>query len=697
MINKTLCVIIALVCALCIVPGTMALVDASFTAIPVSGTAAYPPFTVYYTDTSTGEGGGATFLWNFGDGYTSALKNPTHTYLYNGTYSTSLVVDNGGGDIDNDNVYYSITVLDLNPMTGSGVINDPYIITTPEQWSGLEGKNAYFALGNNIDFQSDLLRSKLLQRVSGSIDGRGYALKNFYAVSNSFVDIVGNGQYALGMIATGYNSLKGGYSIEIKNLILQNCTLISNTSIVSRGGYNIGLLTGGYGSYGGTISNIYVDENSYLYINGSVTQPIGGVYASRIIGGISGDPESIVNAVFMGHIYVNQSLTTDPGFVYDNLGGICAYQSQGNNYLIKPRNVLMGGTMTYTAPSGAMVGTVVGYTYIPNGLYPGNNLYYDSTKLAGVPVSQYSYGVPTSGMTTQSNFPNMTFGVGGMAMSELTSIYDGYPVPYLFTMIVPVPTITPTAAPTGTPIITPIVTPSVTPTLGVSSIKWTNLKGETITSAYIGDPIRFNYDTGGIGINPPTYKCDGYYFMLWDKNTQTGLWVYDTLPSFNAQVKGSTDISILIGSGYGQLYSGNRWVGYGTMTAGDDLAYKVGMYGFNITNPTLYPAYNYGNVTIIISQNPWLVSNIGTWADSVGGDGLRYFLGLLIILGLACIPYLLLRAFNLYLEIIMVVFGLGIDLYAGLFDLWVLFALAIGLVAIYFLLNRGGGNTEVSA
>jgi hypothetical protein len=234
----------------------------------------------------------------------------------------------------------------------------------------------------------------------------------------------------------------------------------------------------------------------------------------------------------------------------------------------------------------------------------------------------------------------------------------------------------------------------IMPVMAVAAdIHWTNLKGEVITSAYIGDPIRFNYDTGGNGTNPPSYKCDAFYFEILDKNAQTGLWTYDTNPGFYAQIKGSTNVSNVIPAGSAELYADNIWVGYGTVVAGDDPAYKVGMYGFNLTNLTLYPTYSYGNATITISQNPLLVSNIGTWADSIGGDGLRYFLGLLVILGLACIPYLITRIFNLYLEIIMVVFGLGIDLYAGLFDLWVLFALAIGLVAIYFLLNRGGGNT----
>lgn len=39
--------------------------------------------------------GAATWLWNFGDGNTSTMQNPSHTYAAPGTYSVSLTVTNG--------------------------------------------------------------------------------------------------------------------------------------------------------------------------------------------------------------------------------------------------------------------------------------------------------------------------------------------------------------------------------------------------------------------------------------------------------------------------------------------------------------------------------------------------------------------------------------------------------------------------
>ncbi len=40
---------------------------------------------------------GTTYTWNFGDGTTATGTNVTHTYTQNGTYTVSLVVDNGTG------------------------------------------------------------------------------------------------------------------------------------------------------------------------------------------------------------------------------------------------------------------------------------------------------------------------------------------------------------------------------------------------------------------------------------------------------------------------------------------------------------------------------------------------------------------------------------------------------------------------
>jgi hypothetical protein len=65
---------------------------ANFQANVVSG---YAPLTVTFTDTSLN--GPTSWLWNFGDGNTSILQNPTNTYIQSGLYTVSLTASNGAG------------------------------------------------------------------------------------------------------------------------------------------------------------------------------------------------------------------------------------------------------------------------------------------------------------------------------------------------------------------------------------------------------------------------------------------------------------------------------------------------------------------------------------------------------------------------------------------------------------------------
>ena len=65
---------------------------ASFTATPASGTA---PLNVQFTGSGTNSP--TSWSWDFGDGTTSTLKNPTHSYTARGTYTVKLTASNAGG------------------------------------------------------------------------------------------------------------------------------------------------------------------------------------------------------------------------------------------------------------------------------------------------------------------------------------------------------------------------------------------------------------------------------------------------------------------------------------------------------------------------------------------------------------------------------------------------------------------------
>src|SRR3990172_2296655 len=85
---------------------------ASFTSDKTTGNA---PLTVSFSDASSsydgltswswdfdGDGDELTYLWDFGDGQTSAEPNPSHTYSQNGVYSVTLTVSDGRGGVDFD-------------------------------------------------------------------------------------------------------------------------------------------------------------------------------------------------------------------------------------------------------------------------------------------------------------------------------------------------------------------------------------------------------------------------------------------------------------------------------------------------------------------------------------------------------------------------------------------------------------------
>jgi len=88
-----------------VVPKTVLL--ASFTYSPASPLVDQA---VQFTDTSTGNP--AVWIWDFGDGATSALQNPSHTYAAAGAKAVTLTVSNGEGS---SSIGQAVTVSAIPP------------------------------------------------------------------------------------------------------------------------------------------------------------------------------------------------------------------------------------------------------------------------------------------------------------------------------------------------------------------------------------------------------------------------------------------------------------------------------------------------------------------------------------------------------------------------------------------------------
>ena len=73
----------------------------------LNGNSGCAPYTVNITNTSVG---GVTYYWNFGDGDTSMMSNPVHTYELPGIYNVTLVVSGGGLCNDTLELISAVTV-----------------------------------------------------------------------------------------------------------------------------------------------------------------------------------------------------------------------------------------------------------------------------------------------------------------------------------------------------------------------------------------------------------------------------------------------------------------------------------------------------------------------------------------------------------------------------------------------------------
>ena len=88
---------------------------ADFIGTPTSGTV---PLTVAFTDQSSNNP--TSWSWDFGDGNTSTLQNPSHTYQSAGTYTVSLTVSNDyGSDTRTKTNYITAGNIPIADFTGT--------------------------------------------------------------------------------------------------------------------------------------------------------------------------------------------------------------------------------------------------------------------------------------------------------------------------------------------------------------------------------------------------------------------------------------------------------------------------------------------------------------------------------------------------------------------------------------------------
>jgi thioredoxin 1 len=78
-------------------------------------TEGYSPLTVQFTDMSTGSP--TSWSWDFGDGNTSTVQNPIHTYSKAGDYTVTLTVENSAGSTTVTDSSFVVLASDNTPTT----------------------------------------------------------------------------------------------------------------------------------------------------------------------------------------------------------------------------------------------------------------------------------------------------------------------------------------------------------------------------------------------------------------------------------------------------------------------------------------------------------------------------------------------------------------------------------------------------
>lgn len=139
-------------------------IDVRFRCSPTFG---YTPLIVYFRDKTTCIPPATTWLWDFGDGYTSNVKNPVHMYSSVGIYTVSLTISNGTRtDVIVKTNHIRVTTFKSEII--SNIMNSADIYGTPEV------KNEWGTDGS----QWDLVEGGKYQEMETVVEGIANALMN---------------------------------------------------------------------------------------------------------------------------------------------------------------------------------------------------------------------------------------------------------------------------------------------------------------------------------------------------------------------------------------------------------------------------------------------------------------------------------------------------------------------------------------
>jgi len=353
---------------------------ADFSASPTSGP---DPLTVQFTDLSTG--GPTSWLWNFGDGYTSTAQNPAHIYLYPGQYSVSLTAQNAYGYDEIAKPYYITVTSSQVPPTAdfsASPTSGPAPLTisftdesagSPTSWTWEFGDG----LGSAAQDPTHI-----------------YAVPGDYTVTLTAYNAAGSdvetkSEYiSVEEQAQPADAVINGYTITGEELLddvivtINNDTYSTTTTSHSGGFYQFNNLSPGlYTIYGSKTGYTTSPEYAVQLYTGTVVQQhitLGSTNTASLVG-------TVYNAVTGAKIEGANITVTQGGAQYTTSTG-----SEGNYTITGPTS---GTTVEIAA-------TLTGYTHTPISFAPASGA--NTADLYLIPESPSYNGTALAGLVTES-------------------------------------------------------------------------------------------------------------------------------------------------------------------------------------------------------------------------------------------------------------------------------------------------------
>lgn len=324
-------------------------VAADFVGTPLVGS---EPLTVDFADTTTGSV--TSWLWNFGDGGSATLQNPSHIYSAAGTYTVTLAVTGpGGSDTEVKADYVTVAaaaptaVFSGTPLSG----NQPLVVTFSDLSTGIVTSwNWTFGDGGSSLLQNPTHTYLLFGTYSVGLTATGPAGSDLHTETGyvtvlppaPMADFVGTptvGQAPLTVVFTDQSTgLKSSWAWDFgdsNTSTLQN----PNNTYQFPGTYTVSMTVLGTG--GSTT------ETKPSYIIATPGLLLDGGFELQTAGTAPGTPWGITSGT--SHIILPDSaITSDNGMPADGANW-AALSADGSNAATPPSNP--GGMGT--APVGA--------------------------------------------------------------------------------------------------------------------------------------------------------------------------------------------------------------------------------------------------------------------------------------------------------------------------------------------------------